>query len=245
MNTENRMSVRGMDVEVVRKPIKNLHIGVYPPNGRVRVAAPPSVTDEAVRLAVVTRLGWIKRQQSKFAAQARQSLRSYVSGETHFHLGTPYRLRLREKEGASKVRIVGDRLELSVPPGKDREFRERVIQSWQRDQLRERLITMVRHWASAFDVPAPKYGIKRMRTKWGSCSAAASRVWLNLELVKKPARCIDYVVAHEVAHLVTSSHGDAFKALMDRHVPTWRSLRDELNAEPLGHERWAACSERG
>lgn len=239
MNTErSHMRVGGIEVEVVRKQIKNLHLGVYPPSGRVRVAAPPTVSDEAIRIAIVTRMGWIKRQQAKFAAQARQGARSYVSGETHYHLGTAYRLRLIVRQGPSGVRIVGDRLEISVPPGKDREFREKVMQRWQRQELRERLIPLVGHWASVFDVAIPDFGIKRMRTKWGSCNAAARRIWLNLELVKKPAACIDYLVAHEIAHLIERSHGEGFIALLDRHVPRWRVIRDELNAEALGHEEW-------
>lgn len=239
MNIENRhLSVGGIDVEVVRKQIKNLHLGVYPPNGRVRVAAPPTVSDEAVRLAVVTRMGWIKRQRSKFIAQARQSVRSYVSGETHFYLGTAYRLRVVKREGIARVRIAGDRLELSVPFGSDRDFRERTFQRWQRQELRERAAVAVDHWARAFDVPTPEFRIKRMRTKWGSCSSAARRIWLNLELVKKPVACIDYLICHEVAHLIEPSHDERFIALLDRHFPRWRVIRAELNREPLGHEEW-------
>lgn len=239
MNIENRhLSVGGIDVEVVRKQIKNLHLGVYPPNGRVRVAAPPTVSDEAVRLAVVTRMGWIKRQRSKFIAQARQSARSYVSGETHFHLGAAYRLRVVKREGSAQVAIKGDRLELVVPPTSDWALREHVFQRWQRRQLRERAGPAVIHWARVFGVSPPEFRIKRMRTKWGSCNAVARRIWLNLELVKKPPTCIDYLVCHEVAHLIEPSHDDRFIALLDRHMPRWRTIRAELNREPLGHEEW-------
>lgn len=239
MNTEQRrLSVGDIHVEVVRKQIKNLHLGVYPPHGRVRVAAPPSVSDEAIRLAIVTRMGWIKRQQAKFAAQARQSNRAYVSGETHFHWGTAYRLRVVSRKGPSQVKIIGERLELSVPPGSDRDFRERVFQRWQRQVLRQRSQPLVDHWAQVLGVPTPEFGIKRMRTKWGSCSAAARRIWLNLELVKKPLACIDYLICHEVAHLIERTHGDRFIALLDRHMPRWRVIRAELNKEPLGPEKW-------
>jgi predicted metal-dependent hydrolase len=239
MNTEHhRLSVGDIHIEVVRKQIKNLHLGVYPPLGRVRVAAPPSVSDEAIRLAVVTRMGWIKRQQAKFAAQARQNNRAYVSGETHFHWGTAYRLRVVNRKGAAQVKITGERLELCVPPGSDRDFRERVFQRWQRQELRERIQPLVEHWAQALGVLTPEFGIKRMRTKWGSCSVAARRIWLNLELVKKPPACIDYLICHEVAHLIERSHGDRFIALLDRHMPRWRVIRAELNKEPLGPEKW-------
>ena len=223
------LTVSGLRVEVVRKPIKNLHLGVYPPDGRVRVAAPLTVTDDAVRLAVVGKLGWIKRQQAKFDAQARQSARSYVSGETHFHLGAAYRLRVLRREGAPKVRIAGDRLELTVPHGSDRDYRERAVQRWQRIELREAVQPLLTSWSEAMAVSPPVFGIKRMRTKWGSCNAAANRIWMNLELVKKPLACIDYLVCHEVAHLIEPSHGERFIGLMDRHMPRWRVIRAELN----------------
>lgn len=234
----HRISVGEIDVEVVRKRIKNLHLGVYPPHGRVRVAVPLNVSDDAVRLAVITRLGWIKRQQAKFAAQARQSARVYVSGETHFHFGVAYRLRVLRRAGASRVRIVGDRLELTVPRGSDRDYRERTVQRWQRSALRERAQALVTSWAVAFGLPSPAFGIKRMRTKWGSCNAASRRIWLNLELVKKAPACIDYLVCHEVAHLIEPSHSERFIALMDRHMPRWRVVKAELNREPLSHEEW-------
>ena len=239
MNIERpHLTVGGIDVEVVRKPIKNLHLGVYPPHGRVRVAAPLTVNDDAVRLAVITRLGWIRQQQAKFAAQARQSARSYVSGETYFHLGAAYRLRVLRREGAPKVRIAGDRLELTVPSASDRDYRERVVQRWQRSELREEAEPLVTSWSATMAISPPAFGIKRMRTKWGSCNAAAKRIWLNLELVKKPPACIDYLICHEVAHLIEPSHGERFIALMDRHLPRWRVIRAELNREPLGHEEW-------
>ncbi|NMW30453.1 M48 family metallopeptidase [Altererythrobacter sp. RZ02] len=241
MNIERQnLSVGGIDVEVVRKPIKNLHLGVYPPSGRVRVAVPPSVNDEAIRLAVVTRMGWIKRQRNKFEEQARQSARAYVSGETHYYFGVPYRMRLVRKSGGSMVSVAGDRIELSVPANADRDFRERAFQRWQRDRLRERVEPLVGHWSETLGVQRPKAGIKRMRTKWGSCNPIGGRVWINLEMAKKPPACLDYLVCHELAHFIERSHGDRFIALLDRYLPNWRTLRDELNREPLAHEEWSA-----
>ena len=239
MSIERHNLVVGeIDVEVVRKPIKNLHLGVYPPSGRVRVAAPPSVNDEAIRLAVVTRMGWIKRQKNKFEQQARQSERNYLSGETHFHFGTGYRLRLIRKTGGATVRIRGDRIELAVPPEADRDFRERAFQRWQREKLRERLEPLVDRWSKALKVARPESRIKRMRTKWGSCNPDAGRIWINLEMAKKPLDCLDYLVCHEMVHLIERTHGDRFIALLDRHMPRWRVLRDELNEKPLGPEKW-------
>ena len=238
MNTES-LEIGGLRVELVRKPIKNLHLGVYPPDGRVRVAAPPSVSDEAVRLAVVTRMGWINRQRDKFQQQARQSEREYVSGETHFHLGQRYRVRLIEQPGASHVRLTSDRrLELTVPKHRGREFRERVVQRWQRELLRERGASLALEWAKRLGVDVPELGIKRMKTKWGTYSAATAKIWLNLELIKKPPECISYLVLHEITHLIERTHGDAFVAFLDRHMPNWRTYRDELNSSPLAHESW-------
>ncbi|TPI58655.1 M48 family metallopeptidase [Mesorhizobium sp. B3-1-7] len=238
MNTEV-LEIAGLEVELVRKPIKNLHLGVYPPEGRVRVAAPPTVSDEAVRVAVVSRMGWINRQRNKFKAQARQSQREYVSGETYFHLGQRYRLRVIEQRKASGVRISGDqRLEVAIPPGNDVAFREKVFQRWQRALLRERALVLIDEWSARLGVAPPTLGIKRMKTKWGTCNHAARRIWLNLELIKKPPVCISYIVLHEIAHLLEANHGEAFVAILDLHMPNWRTHKDQLNAEPLAHEEW-------
>jgi predicted metal-dependent hydrolase len=244
MNTE-ALEIGGLRVELVRKPIKNLHLGVYPPDGRVRVAAPPTVSDDAVRIAVVSRMGWINRQRDKFQRQARQSERRYVSGEAHFHLGQRYRVRLIEQPGASSVRLTsGRRLELRVPKDCGRDFRERVVQKWQRGLLRDRAQTLVTQWAARLDVETPSVGIKRMKTKWGACTPAANRIWLNLELIKKPPECISYLVLHEITHLIERNHGEVFVAFLDRHMPNWRTNRDKLNAEPLAHEEWSDIAKR-
>jgi len=239
MNTKS-LEIGGLIVELVRKPIKNMHLGVYPPDGRVRVAAPATVSDDAIRIAVVSRMGWINRQRDKFQQQARQSARAYVSGETHFHLGQRYRLRLIERPGSAGVRLTSDkRIELSVPEDRGSEFREKVFQRWQRGLLRERGQALAVEWAGRLGVEPPTIGIKRMKTKWGACNPDAKRIWLNLELIKKPPECISYLMLHEITHLIERRHGDAFVAFLDRHMPNWRTYRDQLNAAPLAHEEWA------
>ncbi len=235
-----RISVGGLRVDVVRKPIKNLHLGVYPPYGRVRVAAPLKLSDDAVRLAVVTRMGWIRRQRAKFDAQSRQSERCYVSGETHYFLGQRYRLNLINGARAGRVSIRNSRnLDLFVRDGSDQIVRERVFLGWYREELRNRTAPLVEKWAARMKVPMPDWGIKRMKTKWGTCNIEARRIWLNLELIKKPPQCLEYIVVHEMAHFFVRHHSDEFVALMDRRLPQWRSIRDELNREPLGHELWS------
>lgn len=242
MSTEARqITVGGLRVDVVRKPIKNLHLGVYPPHGRIRVAAPLAVSDDAVRLAVVTRMGWIKRQRAKFDAQPRQSERAYVSGESHYFLGQRYRLNLIEGARAGKVHVRNSRtLDLYVRNGSDVAIRERVFLAWYREELRNRLLLLVDKWAAVMDIPVPAWGIKRMKTKWGTCNIEARRIWLNLELIKKPPQSLEYIVVHELAHFFERNHSDRFVAFMDRLLPQWRSLRDELNAEPLSHEEWGS-----
>lgn len=236
---EHQITVGGLEVEVVRKPIKNLHLGVYPPNGRIRVAAPLGISDEAVRLAVVTRMGWIKRQQSKFDTQSRQSERSYVSGESHFFFGQRYRLNVIDGAPAGRVCIRNNRtLDLYVRTGSETPTRERVFLDWYRRELRTRAAPMMVSWAEVFGIDLPKWGIKRMKTKWGTCNIEAMRVWLNLELVKKPPQCLEYVIVHELAHFFERNHSDRFVAMLDQKLPRWRSIRDELNSEPLAHEDW-------
>lgn len=231
--------VGGLRVDVVWKPIKNLHLGVYPPHGRVRVAAPLVVSDEAVRLAVVARMAWIKRQRAKFEAQSRQSARSYVSGESHYFLGKRYRLNLIEGARAGHVSVRnGGSLDLHVRSDTHQSVRERVFLSWYRQELRKRAAPLIEKWALAMEVPPPTWGIKRMKTKWGTCNIEEGRIWLNLELIKKPPLCIEYIVVHELVHLLERNHSDRFVALMDRMLPQWRLVRDELNAKSLSHEDW-------
>ncbi len=243
MSTEtNRITVGGLAVEVARKDIKNLHLGVYPPHGRVRVAAPLAVSDDAVRLAVIGKLGWIKRRQAAFAAQPRQSRREMVSGESHYVLGRRYRLRVHEHDGPATVALRGKAsLDLFVRPGTTREQRELVLRRWYRGQLKALLPPLLEQWQQVLDVQVADWGVKRMKTKWGSCNVASRRVWFNLELAKKPERCLEYIVAHELAHLRERRHDERFIALMDQRLPNWRELRDELNHLPLGHEDWSTC----
>lgn len=240
MTTEIRsISVSGISVQIERKDIKNLHLGVYPPNGRVRVAAPLVVSDDAVRLAVIGKLGWIRRQQAKFAEQPRQTAREMVNGESHYFLGRRYRLRVHEQAGRQYVAIRGlTRLDLFVNPGRTVEQREAVLARWYRHQLNELIPPLLAQWQAKLGVQVNAWGIKRMKTKWGSCNPVTGRVWFNLELAKKPVQCLDYIVAHELAHLLERQHNQRFIALLDQHIPTWKGYRELLNLQHLGHERW-------
>ena len=240
MNTElHQIVVSELVVDVVRKDIKNLHLAVYPPHGRVRVAVPLRVDDEAVRLAVISRLAWIKRQQAKFAAQERQSARDYVSGESHYYLGDRYLLNVTYHDGPPQVSIRNKTtMDLIVRTGSDTAQRERVLLEWQRKQLKALIPPLVAKWEPIIGVQVAEWGVKQMKTRWGTCNIAARRIWLSLELIKKPAICIEYILVHELVHLLERNHNDRFKAHMSRYMPQWRLYREELNRAPLGHEEW-------
>ncbi len=240
MSTESHtIEVAGTTVEVVRKAIKNLHLGVYPPAGRVRVAVPHHVDDEAVRLAVVSKLGWIRRQQKAFAQQPRQSEREMVSGESHYVFGRRYRLRLTEEDRQPQVRIQGTtHLLLRVRPGTPPEKREEILANWYRRELRAQVANYLARWEPIVGVQTAEWGIKRMKTRWGTCNIEARRIWFNLELAKKPLECIEYIVVHELLHLIERHHNDRFLGLIDGLMPQWRLYRDELNRAPLAHEDW-------
>lgn len=233
------ITVSGMVVEVVRKDIKNLHLGVYPPLGRVRVAAPLVISDEAVRLAVIDRLGWIKRQRAQFAKQPRQSEREMVNGESHYVWGRRYRLRVHEHNSPARVALRGvASLDLFVRPGSTAEMRTAILQDWHRASLRLLIADLLAQWQPKLGVQVAHWGIKKMKTKWGSCNVDARRIWLNLELAKKPMPCLEYIVLHELVHLIERHHNDRFTALMDQHMPDWPQRRKLLNSTLLAHEHW-------
>lgn len=241
MTTEtHQIKVSGLAVDVVRKDIKNLHLAVYPPLGRVRVAAPLLVSDEAVRLAVILKLSWIKRQKSKFTSQARQSAREFVSGESHYFQGSRYRLNVIYHSDAARVAIRNkSTINLYVRENSDREQREKVLLEWYRQQLKALIPPLVEHWEPIIGVQVADWQVKKMKTKWGTCNIAAGRIWLNLELAKKSAQCLEYIIVHEMVHLLERHHNDRFAELMSKFMPQWRLHREELNRSALGHEEWS------
>ena len=240
MSTDaHTLTVGRLRVSVVRKAIKNLHLGVYPPDGRVRVAAPLAVSDDAVRAAVAGKLPWIRKQKAAFDEQARESEREMTSGESHYYLGRRYRLEIVDTQGKTGVEISRQGImRLRARPQATAQQRERVMQRWLRQRLQALIPPLVDKWQAALGVTVDTWGIKKMKTKWGSCSADAGRIWLNLELAKKPPECLEYLVVHELAHLLVRNHGDQFQALMDQHLPKWRSVRKTLNTAPLANESW-------
>ncbi|HEW78435.1 MAG TPA: M48 family peptidase [Phycisphaerales bacterium] len=236
---EHHIKVSGISVEIVRKDIKNFHLAVYPPHGRVRVSAPERLNDEAIRLAVISRLSWIKKQQVGYENQVRQSEREMVTGESHYVQGRRYLLDVIEKKGAASVCIRNNTtLELQVRPGTDRKKREEILHNWYRRLLREQIPGLIAKWEPKIGVTVADCRIKKMKTRWGTSNIEERRIWLNLELAKKSAACLEYIFVHELVHFLERHHNDQFKEYMSRFLPQWRVVRDELNQAALGAEDW-------
>ena len=240
MSTERAsIEIRGIQVEIVRKDIKHLHLGVYPPEGRVRVAAPLRLDDDAVRLAVISRLAWIRQKRAEFQGQDRQSRREFVTGESHYFEGRRYRLDVIESTGPTGIRLRDNAwMEMRVRPDTGREAREALLYRWYRARLRERIPEMIAKWEPKIGVTVVDWRVRRMKTRWGTCNLEAARIWLNSELAKKPASCLEYVVVHEMAHLIERGHNDQFRGILDKAMPEWRNRLAELNRAHLVDEEW-------
>lgn len=227
-------------LDVVRKDIKNVHLSVHPPTGRVRVSAPTRMSLETIRVFAISKLAWIRQHQRKLEQQERETPREYLERESHYLWGRRYLLRVIEKAGvAASVEMKGRRIVLTVPPGTLSSRREALMQAWYRKQLRDALPPLLEKWQRLMGVQVDRFFIQRMKTKWGSCSASRRTIRLNPELAKKPPECLEYIVVHELTHFIERHHNDRFVATLDRFLPLWRSSRDTLNAAPLAHEEWA------
>jgi predicted metal-dependent hydrolase len=237
MMTELRLGE--ITVDVVQKDIKNVHLSVYPPTGRVRISAPLRMTADTIRIFAISKIGWIKQQQAKLRGQERESSHQYLDRESHYVWGRRYLLQVIEDHVAPRVEVQPKTLVLRVRPGADDAAREAVIASWYRRLLKTAVSPLIREWESRLDVTVTRFYGQHMKTKWGSCNPVAGSIRLNTELAKKPPECLDYVVLHEMAHLLEPAHGAKFIKLMDRFMPSWRITRDLLNSLPASHERWS------
>ncbi|MBK8972549.1 MAG: M48 family metallopeptidase [Hahellaceae bacterium] len=239
MPLKSQIEIRDITVVINHKDIKNLHLSVLPPDGRVRVAAPNNMSEQSIRIAVISRLAWIRRQQRDFAKQPRQSSREMVSGESHYLWGHRFRLSLVERTGKHAVLVKSaHKIELHISPGTSRENRLKCLNDFYRQEMKQRTEILVAKWQNTIGVEVGGIGIKKMKTKWGSCNIAAKRIWLNLELAKKPPECLEYILVHEMVHLLERHHNDRFRELMTQFMPNWRENRDLLNSLPLAYEDW-------
>lgn len=237
----HQIEISDFTIDVVRKNIKNMHLSVYPPTGRVRIAAPLNVDDESVRLFAISKLAWIKKNQRKFQQQARQSPRVFVERESHYFEGRRYLLKVTEQEAPPQVIIrTKTHIELFIRPNTSIEHRQIILNEWYRKHLKQQIPPMIEKWEKIIGVTVSDWGVKQMKTKWGTCNIEQKRIWLNLELAKKPVQCLEYIVVHEMVHLLERHHNERFVAYMDRFLPKWRHLKETLNQLPVGYVVWGS-----
>lgn len=225
-------------VDVVFKDIKNIHLSVHPPAGRVRISAPLRMDIDTIRIFAISRLGWIKQQQKKFQEQERETPREYLELESHYVWGNRYLLKITEADEAPLVELKHNKMVLRVRPGTDDKKKQAIIDAWYREQLKKAVPPLISRWETLMGVKVERFFVQRMKTKWGSCNHKAGNIRLNTELAKKPPECLEYIIIHEMAHLLEPTHNSRFVTLMDRFMPKWEFYRDKLNQLPVSHENW-------
>jgi predicted metal-dependent hydrolase len=232
--------VGNISIDVVRKDIKNIHLAVYPPAGKVRIAAPLTVNEDAIRLFAVGKLAWIKKNQQKFAAQERLAPREYKNRESHYFKGQRYLLRVVEVAAPPRVcRRSRTFIDMQVRPGTPAEKRHRIMNEWYRSELKKSAAGLIEKWQKKLQTGLAGWQVRQMKTRWGSCSIERKSILLNLELAKKPVACLEYIIVHELLHLRERRHNEQFQLLLDRHLPDWKKRRDELNRTPASHATWS------
>ena len=232
------VNLGSLQAQVLRKRIKHMHLGVFPPEGAVRISAPEDVALDTIRVFAISKLAWIKQQQRKMQAQPREPEREYIDRESHYVWGRRYLLQIQELDRLSSIVLSGKNMLMTVRPGIPAEKRQALLDGWYRTQVREAAQPLLRKWQTIMGVQAGKLLVQRMKTKWGSCNPQTGLIRLNTDLAKKPPEHLEYVIVHELAHLIEASHGERFVAAMDMFLPKWQHLREELNSLPVRHELW-------
>jgi len=226
-------------VDVVRKDIKNVHLSVHPPSGKIRIAAPSRMSLDTIRVFAISKLGWIRQQQRKLQEQERETPREYLDRESHYVWERRYLLTVNESDQPPSVELGPRRISLSVRPGTDQAKRHAIVEEWYRDQVRKAVPPLIAKWERLMSVKVSRFYVQRMKTKWGSCNADAGTIRLNTDLAKKPRQCLEYIVVHEMVHLLEPTHNSRFIALMNHFMPRWQNQRDALNRLPVRHEHWS------
>ncbi len=234
------ITVNNVSIDVVRKDIKNMHLAVYPPAGRVRIAVPLKVNDNAIRLFAISKLGWIKRHQRKFKGQERISPREYKQRESHYFQGRRYLLNIIEKVAPPKIVLrTKTYIDLYVRTETPITKCHEIMNEWYRAELKKQMPAIIDKWEKILNVKVNNWQVKQMKTKWGSCNIEQKRILVNLELAKKPERCLEYIIAHEMLHLLERHHNDRYLYYIDTYLPNWRQLKTELNKLPVSHADWS------
>ena len=233
-----QLKLGDITVDVMLKDIKNVHLSVHPPTGRVRISAPARMSLDTIRVFAISKLGWIKQQQKKLQKQDRETPREYLDRESHYVWGKRYLLTVSESNQAPSVELKHSRMLLRVRPGTDEKRKQTIVEGWYREQLKNTVPPLVAKWEPLLGVKVNQFFVQRMKTKWGSCNPTAGNIRLNTELAKKPPECLEYIVVHEMTHLLEPTHNARFRALMDRFMPKWQFYLDQLNRLPVSHEDW-------
>lgn len=227
-----------IDVDVVKKDIKNIHLSVYPPMGKVRISAPLRMDIDTIRVFAITKLGWIKSQQQKLREQERETPREYLDRESHYVWGRRYLLKIEEKDRAPFVTLKHNKMVLHIRPDTSGDRKQLILAEWYREKLKEAIPPLITKWEPLIGVTVERFFVQRMKTKWGSCTPGAKSIRLNSELAKKPPECLEYIVVHEMVHLLEPTHNSRFINLMDQFMPKWHFYKEELNRLPVRHEDW-------
>ncbi|SFF95691.1 hypothetical protein SAMN04488033_11665 [Salegentibacter agarivorans] len=233
-----QLKLGNIEIEVEQKDIKNIHLSVYPPNGRVRIAAPQKMDMDTIRVFAISKLQWIKNQKKALLEQEREPQREFIERESHYFLGKRYLLKIHYRQASPKVELDHKYIHLYIRPDTSTKKRAEVLDEWYRSKLKRLVPELIEKWEKEIGVKSNDHGIKKMRTKWGSCNTEAKRIWLNLELAKKPKDCLEYIIVHELVHLLERSHNQNFVRLMDKFMPKWKFYREELNRLPYSHVDW-------
>ncbi len=224
------MEIDGLNIEIERKPIKHLHLAVYPPDGRVHLSMPQELTDDDARLFVISKWQWIERQRKDILDHPRQTERQYVSGENHYYLGERYLLNVRETPIFPHIMLKGKEMYLSVRPGASRDRREEVVREWYRVRLQKVIAPLMATWQEKLGEADVDWQVQTMKNRWGSCTIRSRRIRFNIELARVPQPCIEYIVVHELLHLKEKNHNKIFEALLAKYLPDWQKRREDLNA---------------
>lgn len=233
-----QIKIAGIEVDVIFKNIKNIHLSVYPPTGRVRISAPERMDLDTIRLYAISRIDWIRKQQRHYREQARETPREYIDLESHYVWGHRYLLNVVEEKSPPYVELKHKKLMLYVRPGSSEKKREEVLLAWYRDEVRKEIDQLLEKWEPILDVETNQVIVRKMKTKWGSCNPESGNILINPELAKKPKECLEFILVHELLHLIERHHNDVFTSLLDKYLPNWKFIRDELNTAPLGYVEW-------
>lgn len=233
-----QLKLGNIAVDLVQKEIKNIHLRVYPPTGRVQISAPNRMDLNTIRVFAISKLSWIKKQQTKIKDQEREVPVEFINKESHYFNGKRYLLEVIEHEAAPKVVLNHSSIELFVRHGASREKKKAVLEKWYSQKLKEIIPVLIEKWETKINVLVNEFRVKKMKTRWGTCNLKAKRIWLNLELAKKPVEWLEYIVVHEMVHLLERKHNDRFISLLNEFMPKWKFYKDELNRLPVRHEYW-------